>query len=319
MADSTLTDLTQISAPDLADITYLVDVSDTTDDASGSSRKVSLTRLLGALDPGLAQGRLTLESGVSVSTTDQTAKTSLFYTPHAGNRICLYDGTRWRAYSFAELTIALGTLTNAKNYDVFLYDNAGTLTGEFSAAWTNDTTRADALALQDGVWVKSGAATRRWLGTFRTTATTTTEDSLANRLLYNAQNQVVRLARREDSTAAHAQVTGSWREWKGGTLTRVTFVLGQPQMLLATAQGGIYSIPAGGYGELVLWADGDYFTPDAYGIGVAGGALGLNTGYSDSRAFSIGYHYVGLAEQPGPGPSNLSTYIDGLTLVQLRH
>ena len=102
----------------------------------------------------VSNGRLTLATGVAIPTTDQIGKTSVFYTPYGGNRIGLYDGTMWAAYSFTELTLALGTLTASKNYDVFLYNNAGTLTLELGTAWTSDTARADALALQDGVYVE---------------------------------------------------------------------------------------------------------------------------------------------------------------------
>jgi hypothetical protein len=149
------------------------------------------------LTPG---GRLTLESGVGVSTADQTAKSTLYYTPYLHGGLSLYDGTSWKVYTLAEMSLALSGLTSGKNYDVFVYDNAGTLTLELSAAWTNDTTRADALAKQDGVQVKSGSTTRLWLGTIRTTGTTTTEDSAGGsttqvggkRFVWNAHNRVAR-------------------------------------------------------------------------------------------------------------------------------
>jgi hypothetical protein len=45
---------------------------------------------------GVQDFRLTLESGVPVSSTDQTAKTTLYATPYLGNRIALFE-RRWRA------------------------------------------------------------------------------------------------------------------------------------------------------------------------------------------------------------------------------
>ena len=48
--------------------------------------------LLQGLTPG---GRLTLESGVPVSTSDQTAKTTVYYTPYVHNVINLWDGADW--------------------------------------------------------------------------------------------------------------------------------------------------------------------------------------------------------------------------------
>lgn len=62
------------------------------------------------------------------------------------------------------------------------------------AAWTDDTTRATAVTLQDGRYCKSGDKTRLLLGTFSTTSATTTEDSDRNRHLSNVYNRVTRFA-----------------------------------------------------------------------------------------------------------------------------
>ena len=105
--------------------------------------------------------RLTLTSATPVTPADVTGATTIYCTPYKGNQIALYDGSSsWNTRTSAEFSLALGTLTSGKPYDVFCYDNAGTPTLEF-LAWTNDTTRATALVYQDGVLVKSGATTRR--------------------------------------------------------------------------------------------------------------------------------------------------------------
>lgn len=135
-----------------------------------------------------SSGRLTLSSGVPIPTTDVSSST-IYYTPYNGDKISLYDGTNWATYSFTERSLALGTLISGLNYDVFMYNNSGTLTLEL-AAWSNDTTRVTALVLTNGVYLKTGALTRRYLGTFRTTATTTTEDSASKRFLWNYNNRV---------------------------------------------------------------------------------------------------------------------------------
>jgi hypothetical protein len=150
---------------------------------------------------GICQGRLTLESGVPVSTTDQTAKTTVYFTPYVGNCVGLYDGTSWTLHTFTERSLALGTLTSGQNYDVFLYDNSGTLTLELTA-WTNNTTRATALTTQDGVYVKTGATTRRYLGTLQTMSTTTTELSASKLGLWNLYNQVAFKLKRIEATTS---------------------------------------------------------------------------------------------------------------------
>jgi hypothetical protein len=136
--------------------------------------------------------RLTTESGVPVSTSDRTAQSTIYLTPYVGNQIALYDGAAWQLRSTAEISLALSGLTSGKNYDVFAYYTGSAVALELSAAWTNDTTRADAITTQDGVWCKSGTLTRRLVGTIRTTGTTTTEDSATKRFVWNAYNRVPR-------------------------------------------------------------------------------------------------------------------------------
>jgi hypothetical protein len=237
MADSKLTALTEISVPALGDLTYAVDVSDTTDDAAGSSRKLTVQRLLGLVKP--CQGRLTTETGVPVSTTDRTAQSTIYFTPYQGNALSVYDGTRWVLYLFSEISLALSGLTSGKNYDVFVYDNAGTLTLELSAAWTTDTARADALTTQDGVLVKSGATTRRYLGTIRTTGTTTTEDSIGGsttnvggkRFVWNYYNRVPRNLAVIDTTDNWTYATDTIRQARATAGNQVEYVVGDASTL----------------------------------------------------------------------------------------
>ena len=210
----------------------LRDKSDTTDNATeGTVLRMPYAGLLGlsGITPG---GRLTLESGVPVSTTDQTAKGTLYYTPYLHDFVRIYDGTRPTLYTFTERSLAL-TLTSGKNYDVFLYNNSGTLTLELSAAWTNDTTRADALAWQAGVgWVKSGTATRLWLGTIRASASNQTElvfggvDTAARCLLWNAYNRVSASLKWRDSVDSYTYTTGAWRQKNGSANNQANVVCG---------------------------------------------------------------------------------------------
>ena len=175
---------------------------------------------------GICEGRLTLTSGTAVTTADVTGATTVYFTPYNGNRIALYDGTNWLTYSFTERSLALGTLTTLTPYDVYIYNNSGTLTLEF-LAWTNGTTRATALVLQDGVYVKTGATTRRYLGTFYTTATTTTEDSAAKRYLWNNYNRVVRKMQSAlETTDSWTYSTATWRQANANTANQLNLFVG---------------------------------------------------------------------------------------------
>lgn len=180
------------------------------------------------------KGRLTLASESPVLTSDITAASTLYYTPYLGNTVCLYNGERWRAHAFGECSLTLSGLTAGKNYDVFLYETSGTPTLELSAAWSNDTTRADALALQDGVPVKSGATMRLYLGTFRATGTTTTAFTFTagagprRALLWNRYNQVFTPVIAQDTGGDYNYTSTTPRKSRNTDGTKVEFVLGAP-------------------------------------------------------------------------------------------
>lgn len=171
--------------------------------------------------------RLTLTSGVPVTTADVTGATTIYCTPYKGNQISLYDGAAWNTRSSAEFSLALGTLTSGKPYDIFCYDNAGVPTLEF-LAWTNDTTRATALVYQNGILVKSGAPTRRYLGSFYTTSTTQTADSNEFRYLYNHYNNVPGMAFNSDTTSlnSYTYTTNTLRLANNSSKNQVNILIG---------------------------------------------------------------------------------------------
>lgn len=174
----------------------------------------------------ICDGRMTLTSGTPITSADVTAATSVLYTPYVGNRIALYDGTTWNVRTFPELSLSLGADAASTPYDLFVYDNAGTPTLE-RLAWTNDTTRATALVRQDGVLVKSGAVTRRYVGTYRTTAVIgQTEDSLVKRYVWNYYHRAPRVLRRLEGTGTWTYTTATVRQANGATANQVDMVIG---------------------------------------------------------------------------------------------
>jgi len=158
-----------------------------------------------------AGGRLTLTSGSPVTTSDVVGSSTIYYTPYLSDQIGLFSLGAWTTLQFAETSVPLGTLASGLPYDVFGYLSSGALAMEI-LAWTNGTTRATALVRQNGILCKSTDLTRRWLGTFYTSTTTTTEDSEANRLLFNADNRVHRYCGRRD-TSNHSYYGNSWQPW----------------------------------------------------------------------------------------------------------
>lgn len=192
-------------------------------DAANSASKV-----LGA--PNVPNARLTLTSGTPVTTNDVTAATTLYLSPLYGGKftLSLDNGSGLEVIRLsAEISISLAGLTANKNYDVFGYDNSGTLALEL-LAWSTDAARATALANNNlGFLVKSGTVTRRYLGTIRITGTTgQCEDSKTKRYVWNLYNR--RSRPMEKLIASNwSYTTASWRQANADTSNKVEFVVGQ--------------------------------------------------------------------------------------------
>jgi hypothetical protein len=248
-------------------------------------------------------GRLTLESGMPITldsgmatinpTIDMVDKTTIYFSPYQGNRISLYDGANWVMHTFSELSLPLGTLVANTNYDVFLYDNSGTLTLELSAAWADATTRTNLIVLQDGIYVKAIASSRRYVGTFRTTAATTTEDSILKRFVWNANNRV----RRELfflSMVSHSYDGGN-RQWNSNPNAQIAFVSGLVEDAISVGMFASTSVvPATSYNIVGLGLDSTttfYRDTNTYALGQVA-KLGCVT----AVAPQMGYHALVLIQ-----------------------
>lgn len=178
-------------------------------------------------DNGVDDFRLTLTTGVPVTTSDVTAATTIFCSPYRGNRIALFSSAGVATvYTSAEFSIAVPATTSTM-YDVFAFANSGVPTLEL-LAWTNDTTRATALVLTTtGTYTKTGDLTRRYLGSFRTTAVSgQTEDSITKRYLHNLYNRVRRPMRRVESTTSWTYTTATVRQANAAAANQLDVVVG---------------------------------------------------------------------------------------------
>jgi hypothetical protein len=171
-------------------------------------------------------GRLTLGSGSPYAADSfYQNQTQLYFTPYVGSRVGIYDGAKWEIVPFSEISIT-PTLTASKVYDVFVYNNSGTLTLELSAAWTTDTTRADALTTVAGVLVKSSNNSRRFVGTIRANASGSMDDNRGSRLVWNECNKKRRFLSVFDLT--FHSYDGPYRLYNGSTDSKIDLVIGQP-------------------------------------------------------------------------------------------
>jgi|CXWL01.1.fsa_nt_gi hypothetical protein len=89
-----------------------------------------------SIDNSIVCGRLTAQSGTPIPSA-VSSTTNLYFTPFKGNRIALYSGGRWKLLAFSETSITVPS-TKYRMFDVFAYDNAGTVTFE-TVNWDQST------------------------------------------------------------------------------------------------------------------------------------------------------------------------------------
>ena len=206
-------------------------------------------------------GRITLTSGTPVTTTDVTAGTTVFFTPYRGNRIPLYDGTGFVMTAFSELSQATTDSTkspaavgNNLNYDVFVWNDSGTLRATRGPAWSSDTARGAGagtteLEVVGGIYVNRFAITNgpsaqrgTYVGTIRSNGSAQIVDSMTQRFVWNNYNRAPRPMRRLESTFNWTYNTSAWRYANNSAANRLDVVRGLDEEIMSVmAQGQAYN------------------------------------------------------------------------------
>ena len=218
----------------------------------------------------------------------------------------MYNGTSWSAASFSEITLSLAGLLSNTNYDIFVYDNAGSATLE-AVAWTDNITRTTSLTTQDGIYVKSGDSTRRYVGTIRTTSVAgQTEDSsggantIGRRFIWNYTNRIKTTFLIHETTFSWSYSTGVWRRMNNNTNMKAEFIIGINEPTIEFY--GVFSMnssstPVAGIG--LDWTTGDPSNV-LYSFGAAGGAYGTVVIPLITKP-GEGYHDVSALEKGNTG------------------
>ena len=160
---------------------------------------------------------------LSAHATDPMAEASgstLYYLPFISNKIALYNvGTlMWELLTFSATSIS-GVVSANKGIDVFGYNNASALGLEL-VAWSSSNARATALATQDGVYVKTGDASRRYLGSYYQDTLVAVADLLLARNVWNMYNRV--------DKPVFDQTSGNWTYSAAPFVTMLSFGVGGP-------------------------------------------------------------------------------------------
>lgn len=288
------------------------------------------------LTPG---GRLTLTSNTPVMTADATAQGTVYYAPYVHARLPLYTGSAWVMRAFSQLTLTLNSTDNVSGslYDIFVVDVGGTLTLGTGPAWTNTTTRADAIALLNGIWTNNTSIALRangsaltgspfaaniatYLGTIYCTANGQTgmafEPAAAsggtNNILglSNAYNLVPVAALVRNSKANWTVANTSWAATDASNSCRCSWVDGLRQSTISAQYHQYSSQPTVGKNSRCgMSLDSTSATPRTSGRNSSQSA---NT-QSDMAAFDvwmpqIGFHFIQM-QQFSDDPANDTLFL----------
>jgi|SRR5882724_7044127 len=196
------------------------------------------------------QGRLTLTTGVAVNTTDVVGATTVYFTPANGNQCPIYDGSTMVATPFTELSQTTADTTKSPAavaassvYDLFVWNDTGTLRCTRGPAWSNDTTRSAGTALVlvngiylNGVSITNGPAASRgtYVGSIRSNASSTIDLKFGTIAagggeawfgIWNNFNRTVAEVRLQDSSTAWTVGT-TVRSLNGSNTNRISILHG---------------------------------------------------------------------------------------------
>lgn len=285
------------------------------------------------LAPITPQGRLTLTSGTPVMNADATAQTSIYYTPHVGSNIPIYDGTNFVNSAFAELTMTLNTSnqTSGNLYDLFVFLNSGAVTIAAGPAWSSGTSRgtgAGTTELQrvsgimtnkNIITLKNGATTysnipanqATYVGSVYMTANGQTgmqfkpaaaSGGSANILgLYNAYNRTLIKSQSQDSTATWTYAGTSYRAANNSTSNRISWLDGLQQSVVKAAYN-VASTTGVGSGAAADYGVGFNTTTTPSGLTAFNASNSqFSGGAAMDSAILLGLNYVQALENTSTG------------------
>lgn len=226
----------------------------------------------GYLAPG---GRLTLTTNVPVLTSDVSGATIVYYTPYLHNQIMLWDGETWYRAAFNELSQALNDSTKSpaaatanQVYDLFVWNDNGTIRCTRGPAWSSTTSRGTGagtseLTRLNGCLVNAYAITNGpaanfgvYVGTIATDGSTQMNMEFApspaaggteNRLdVWNYYNRVDIFAICRDSTNSWSPNGVDWRAANASTANRIIFVRGISEDIVVAEYNAQANMASGG-------------------------------------------------------------------------
>jgi len=294
----------------------------------------------------IPQGRITLTSATPVLTSGVSGAGTVYYALYTGNLVPVTtNGTGFKPRPFTQLSNVLADSSTGKagpaaaannsNYDLFIWDDNGTLRLTRGPAWTSDTGRGTGAGTTEltrvaGLFLNAVAITNgppqnrgTYVGTIRTNgsaqvdvafgATAASGGSAGTLGLWNAFNRVPVAAYALESADTWTYATGSFRPYNNSTGNRVSLIRGLDEAAVAADFTGVVSVSSGTISPGV--AIGLDSTSAATGIYRR--EVGLTIANARTAQFrgpvGLGYHFLQALEYGG---TNATFYGDGGATLQ---
>lgn len=307
--------------------------------------------MLGSILP---QGRLTLTSGTPVMTSDVTAATTIYYTPSNGNLCPIYNGAFFVNTAFSQLSQATtdntkspAAVANNSNYDMFVWNDSGTIRCTRGPAWSSDTSRGSGagtteLTLVNGMYLNANAITNgpgasrgTYVGSVRSNGSAQIDwmvlpaaaaGGSANLLgVWNAYNRVNVRSICRDSTDSWSYSTATIRAANNSTSNRISFIVGLQESCFLNSMYLVLTgnSTAGANGYVGVGIDTtSAFTNNLIGFNSTQFAITV-AGYYIGPVSSVGFHYAQALERGDTTTTttwygdngNAAIYQSGLSLI----
>lgn len=270
------------------------------------------------VEPG---GRLTLSASNSVS--DGSNSTLIYYLPHIHGIMPLFSNSRgrwiYRRIPDSGMSINISTFQPG-NYDLYaLLSNDESQFSLVTQSWPNDTSRSIQLSLRDGVRCLSFSGTsnntRIYLGSFRLTGAVNAgraQDSAAQRFIFNAYNQVIRLFFNTDLTASWSYGSNVWRAMNNSAASRIEVFSGLPGRTLDLSLATRCDSSAGRFGFISMGVNSNSVQGTDLML-VSAGFAGMGTLNAQLTA-PLGFSYIQPIENVFGG--SVTFYGSGYTSIR---
>jgi hypothetical protein len=301
---------------------------------SGAAISIIYLGIAGTSSPSVPvvqpQGRLTLTSNTPILNSNVASTGTIYYTPYIGAYCPIYTGVIFAPFLFSQTTLTLDSTGHVSGgvYDIFAYNNSGTLALGTGPAWSSTTSRGTGagttqISQTNGIWTNTnsivlrnnsvntssiGAGLATYLGSFFATSTANTQMIFTNTTgtggylgLWNAYNRVKITAYESDPTTSWTWNSATFRIARGNSTNLIGWMDGLQHSWFTASYSNYIQPPAAGDTAIISVGINSVSAYNHQAVN-AGGEPATVSSLNNSPPI-LGWNYVAALEYSGTGTS----------------